>query len=67
MDPWSTCQQGDVTKFESLSYKFEDNFSLPVSQSLPDSEQYLATLGEYELIVYAVLLLTLVSLKNSRM
>lgn len=55
MDPWSTCQQGDVTKFETLSFKFEDDFSIPISQTLsherlisalPDSDQYLATLGE---------------------
>ncbi|XP_045477668.1 uncharacterized protein LOC123682898 isoform X2 [Harmonia axyridis] len=53
MDPWSTCQQGDVTKFETLSFKFEDDFSIPISQTLsherlisalPDSDQYLATL-----------------------
>ncbi|XP_044759497.1 uncharacterized protein LOC123317172 [Coccinella septempunctata] len=44
MDPWSTCQQEDVINFESLSLKFEDDFSLSINQSLPDSDQYLATL-----------------------
>ncbi|KAL3274679.1 hypothetical protein HHI36_016058 [Cryptolaemus montrouzieri] len=44
MDPWSICQQQNVTVLESLSLKFEDNFSPTVSQTLPDSDQYLAHL-----------------------
>lgn len=52
MDPWRFCNQTTVSN-EELSQKpkdffsFEDNFKPLVSDTLPDSKEYLAILGKH--------------------
>lgn len=46
MDPWCT---NNSTSNVNLSHdSFEDNFKPSVSESLPDSQQYLEILGKYK-------------------
>lgn len=43
MDPWGSTENGNTAVASVL--KFEDNFKPAVRDTLPDSDQYLAILG----------------------
>lgn len=51
MDPWSSSPNSSESSFDDscniTADSFEDNFKPTVSDTLPDSKQYLETLGNY--------------------
>lgn len=51
MDPWLNVNLNIDSNNESIN-NFEDNFQPTISSTLPDSEQYLATLGKKNLCIF---------------
>lgn len=62
-DPWGFCDTSDnkcleknIELKQEIINEFEDNFVLKKDISLPDSEQYLKSLGKFEFKKFSLLI-----------